>query len=153
MSIYDGRDPTDFLALLEKNKNLFLGVIGAIVLIAIVFIAVSSYKPSAFSFAFSKNPVSLERDSDAILTLSVVNVTGEDARNVSIEVFPKDSSALHVFPTKKELSFLGVNEIRNVDFRIQMNKEEIVAGNYSIQVGVKINNEKFDKTIFLNVVE
>lgn len=155
MGLYNKAINFDFS--FEKIKTPLLGSIILVVIILVFFALNALLQPKALNAYFESNPliISSQGKNYTILSITVTNVTKENAENVMLSIEPIDKTALRIGneTTKTEIiPILGVNESRTLKFIVSpLDNEKILEGKYELRTKLKINDKEFEEKTILEV--
>lgn len=140
----------------EMLKKILLGIVGILVLIAVVWIAVSIAQPNALQVRLN-GPIDLTINSagfpikpNAELTIILTNPELATVHNVTVFVQPQDAKALILFPETSTIETLDKSRTLLVSVRPNPN-ESILSGTYLVNVSTTINNKTFSQQIEVEV--
>lgn len=144
----------DWAKIKRIGKPLLI-VIVVLIVIFLVYLIASSFQPPTIRAVFEKSPLSLSRDVDTALDVTITNLTEARASNVKVQVSPVDVRSLHVYPASDTIAVLGKGESRTLTFVVKPRKEDqaIFPGDYKIDIIVAMNEETFTQEIVLILEE
>jgi hypothetical protein len=168
MGLYN--EKIEGLGKIKKDKLYMLIGAGAfitIILILLLIFAVDwsnitdGFKGSNLSLKFSKNPYTLNKDTDLKILTTIKNNSEIDSENASITIVPVEN----IFYITCENSETGNNKVvipiiakdatRTINCDVKVSPDitasEILAGTYSFDVVYSLNSENFKKRTKLTI--
>lgn len=156
MSIYnDKKIGFKFDFSLKELKYPIMALIAIALILLIAFTVSVLLQPKALVLKLDPNPMDLTSTAKAgitTLTVQAANTTGKNASNVLIEVEPLSKENLIAYPEKQVIPTLGTRENKTARFIIRPNPaQKLFAGNYEINVSMKINSMVYTEKAILTV--
>ena len=156
MSIYDDKKvDLKFHFSLKDFKWPILAMLALVLVLAVAFTLSVVLQPKALYLKIEPNPLDLSDPAKAgytSLNVKAYNLTGSNASNVSIEVFPLSKDNVIVFPQSQTIPMLGTRENKSTTFILRPNpNQKIFAGDYEINVTMKINSLIYTEKAILTI--
>src|SRR3989344_3084217 len=153
MGIYDST--LDFAFPTGAGKSLPMiaaAVIGALLLIALLYFGFQAVKPGALDLRFDKNPIMPTETTKLIV--KVTNITEQDAANVTLSVGAKEANEFEIYPLNNNVPVampvvipsLSAQTSREVTFSINPIGSKL-PGTYVMVARVSINGVEHQKEI------
>jgi len=157
MGLYDKYKGKDFTYLEPAIKidpmqlKIPLAMLAGLVILLVLFMFIASQVQfNPISAEFEEQPMRIDFQKSIIVTVNVLNVFPENARNVQVRVVP-ESTALIVFPAQvKTIPFIETATHKSMQFNLTT--LNYAKGSHEFKVIVSMNNQVFEKKFTLEVV-
>lgn len=134
------------LNIIKENWKKIVGLVGIIIILilAITFWGgIKFTEISPIQISWKNNPLNLEKDGHAELTIRLYNNQNFDAETAKIQLVPKNS-AIIVYPNEKILKQgLARGEQRETTFIIRALEGQVLKGRYIIEIRTQVGEKNY----------
>jgi len=156
MGIYDNSG----LGIKLPSKGILYAIIAILAILFLWYVvnsAINFFKPQALQFSLSQNELQASGEDTSTLTVLLTNVSEETKKNVSIEITASIPGTILI--NSKNTLYEAINPIakqesRQLEYLLRANPaSEMLPGNYTLNIKVKMDKEEYTKEFSVKVVK
>ncbi len=132
-----------------KKKQMIVGIFAVLLLLVIVFVAMSLSKPEPLSAYFTDSKIRPGASTELVVTFR--NLGSKDLHDVRFFVSPESKDIMVSNPEHTEPT-IGAGAYRKMVFNVSVNKT-LTQGTYRISVEVDAGEDKYEKNVYLEIAE
>ena len=132
-----------------KKKQIIIGIFAVAILIGILFLFLSFFKPGPLNAYFTDPTV--RPGAKTILVVEFKNVENADLHNVLFKVTPEVSN-INISESQHTEEVIGSGAYRRLEIPVTVNGS-LTQGTYKIRIEVDAGKEKWYKDVYLEITK